>query len=693
MVDCRGRVYVSETYMTFVSEQPGECKMVLPLYTVRRVERVDDFKHSLSIAVIFWHQMRVVIGFEGLAREGQQFCMALRDQLRIQVQHVARLRAFLDTCYSEVMLRDDEASRLPSGLGKQFGYPVDDKRYADAVTVAAWRHYFEENGRNLTLIRTPQLYRLIKTGVPNRLRGEVWELGCGSIYHRCSYPTHYREILRENHNNVSLSTTEIEKDLNRSLPEYPAYQTSEGICRLRRVLTAYAWHNPELGYCQAMNIVASTLLIYMSEEQAFWALATLCEQSLPGYYNTSMYGALLDQVIFEDMVKKELPELAAHLETRDIQLSAITLPWFLSLFAHALPLPFVIRILDRFFVDGPRVLFLVSLAILKINGEKLQQARDDMEFTDLLKEYFATLDILLHPNSTNVRLRTITGFDRLLLVATQDFPDVTDSTITILRKAQQSKVIHGIEDLNKRSLIRNLATNGRFNRDELDTIYECYHRVLYYKHNDEETEPTMDFPMFLEFLASVTRWCRGKEDLGDDGLDEALVRGKTRPRRKSTPTYHFTKRLFDHFDSNLTGELTFQDVVLFLSVILKGDLMSRIELFFKLHDTDSDGLLTKQDVVNFTDSLLYVFRFEREHHYLRSISTFLNHANEYSEPGCDTENGELRLSLPSLRLVILSDEVLERFFDQGFAASFNIQRSVVDKRRSRAFGIFDALWA
>lgn len=250
----------------------------------------------------------------------------------------------------------------------------------------------------------------------------------------------------------SLSIEEIEKDLNRSLPEYPGYQTPEGINSLRRVLYAYSFHEPEIGYCQAMNIVVSIFLIYMSEEAAFWLLTVLCQNLLPGYYTVNMVGAVTDNHVFEKLVKQVMPILGEHFEKYDIQLSVACLPWFLTLFINSLPLPFALRILDCFFLEGAKFLFQIGLSILKVNGDEILKIKDDGELMNVLKGFFARLGDIELVDEGKATSRQTTKFNQLMLTAYREFQSVTNDMIVTLRKTVQLEVIQSMDLYSKKSM-------------------------------------------------------------------------------------------------------------------------------------------------------------------------------------------------------------------------------------------------
>ncbi|KAF9917003.1 hypothetical protein BGZ65_000042, partial [Modicella reniformis] len=199
----------------------------------------------------------------------------------------------------------------------------------------------------------------------------------GATYFR-SGDDSYRPNLKTWAERMSPVIGEIEKDVVRSMPGHPAYKSAIGLGALRRVLYSYAWRNPSIGYAQSMNIIASVLLLHLKEEDAFWLLATVCEQLLPDYYSKTLLGVQVDQRVFAHLVSISLPLVAAHFQDIDLDQATITIPWFLCLYQSAFPASVSTRVLDCFFYEGPRFLFMLGLAILKsCQGQLLKCTNDE----------------------------------------------------------------------------------------------------------------------------------------------------------------------------------------------------------------------------------------------------------------------------------------------------------------------------
>jgi TBC1 domain family member 8/9 len=81
----------------------------------------------------------------------------------------------------------------------------------------------------------------------------------------CDPTSSYNELLAKFGTISSPAVEDIEKDLERSLPEQPYFQletTHMGIDALRRVLRAFSWYNRKIGYCQSMVLCAVCHMIH-----------------------------------------------------------------------------------------------------------------------------------------------------------------------------------------------------------------------------------------------------------------------------------------------------------------------------------------------------------------------------------------------------------------------------------------------
>ncbi|KAJ1813209.1 GTPase activating protein (GAP), partial [Coemansia sp. RSA 2598] len=534
-----GKLYLSSSFVCFVSKNYRGCRITFPMAAIRRIERIsgtDRFAMPCyELIITVWHQTGVSFKVPLDNSECNRWCDALRGQLKLMVEEqrfakenktaLARytIKAFCRTCPSEQLLQTSASSQPEVNcLGHTFGYPGDEKELKEKGKNRHWLAYFRENGRNLTAIRRAEFDRLIRVGLSNSLRGEIWELSSGAMYLRFQNRGVYEKYVNDYLDCKGPYADEIEKDLNRSLPEYAGYQVPQGIDALRRVLNAYSLRDSELGYCQAMNIVASAMLIFMSEEQVFWTLSVMCDRLVPGYYSPSMYGATLDQSIFQSLVEETMPTLADAFKRHDIQLSIACLPWFLTLYINSMPLLYALRVLDCFFLDGPKILFQIGLAILKINGGALLEVTDDGGFLFVLKQYYATLGDAAYPDATNARARNVTKFHELLYVAYTDFPAITHDRIVELRRSHQLRIVHSVQEFSKRTFLRSVVDAGGFTKEQLSMLYDRYYSVLFYSRgngmpremaksagDDEASDKiTLDVYAFARFMYEISSWMR-----------------------------------------------------------------------------------------------------------------------------------------------------------------------------------------
>lgn len=298
--------------------------------------------------------------------------------------------------YDEFGFRVDEEDGAEPDSSKLLGVPLTE----DPQQRLRWQAHLEFTHNHdvgdltwdkidVSLPHSEKLRSLILAGIPHSMRPQLWMRLSGALQKKRNSEMSYRDIVKNSSNDETVSAKQIEKDLLRTMPSNACFSNlnSIGVPRLRRILRGLAWLYPEIGYCQGTGMVAACLLLFLEEEDAFWMMSAIIEDLVPAsYFSTTLMGVQTDQRVLRQLIVQYLPRLDKLLQEHDIELSLITLHWFLTAFASVVHIKLLLRIWDLFFYQGSLVLFQSTLGMLKMKEEELIQSENSASIFNTLSD-------------------------------------------------------------------------------------------------------------------------------------------------------------------------------------------------------------------------------------------------------------------------------------------------------------------
>ncbi|CAL9689744.1 unnamed protein product [Knipowitschia caucasica] len=644
-----GTLYSTDNYLCFSSREEGICTLILPLQEVLSVEKAESTS-VLPNPVIVSVRSKKAFQFIEL-QERDELVENLSLRLRALQWKVSVFRDkgrgkrslsaptpyytfYYDSSVSdeeemeEQVLRNTVNSEALMTAFHQHQPETNGNQSLEKLKQRLWEDHFSEFGRGVHMFRTEKVQKLVAMGVPESLRGELWMTLSDACSELESHEGYYSSLVQKSMGQNTLATDEIERDLHRSLPDHPAFQNPTGIAALRRVLTAYAHRNPKIGYCQSMNILASVLLLYAREEEAFWLLVCVCERMLPDYFNRRVIGAQVDQSVFEELIRERLPELADHFPDLS-SLSSVSLSWFLTLFLSVLPFNCAVRVVDCFFYSGIRAIFQLGLAVLEANTAQLCPCTDDGQALMILTGFLEQVGTEESPSAplppplppfaedeSEVLTVKSTNITELINEASEKFGDLSVKQIERLRCRHRIQVLQAHEDTTKENAMRVVSAEVSMSQQNLSAAYDLFkteHLVSLYWGDSSSVA-----------AAEASSWRQTEAGRSFTERQYRLDRAQFKslyclllpwPLHCEQHTDTLGNRTFTLLHTD--GLVGFREFAAWLDTLYCGELSEKIRLLYRLHippaltETEDDPLLLKNPLLS-SNRPLYVSRPQEE---------------------------------------------------------------------------------
>ena len=144
-----------------------------------------------------------------------------------------------------------------------------------------------------------------------------------------------------------------------------------------------------------MSTLAGMLLMYMNEEEAFWALHVLLADPkfamhglyIEGFPKLTRFLAHHDRIL-----TKFVPKIKKHFDQCNLDAILYSLKWFFVIFVERIPFSLCLRVWDIYLLNGEKVVTAMAYTILRLHKKNLLKLRDMdaiVQFLQVAQEYFS----------------------------------------------------------------------------------------------------------------------------------------------------------------------------------------------------------------------------------------------------------------------------------------------------------------